>query len=223
MCNLLHVHLGWSMWHATWAAQKLPTDWEDQCERSFFCKVHAIKEFDIPAVLYINSDQMQVIYAPGNHMMWAPIGAKQVSLVGADEKCTFTLMTSVAANGTILPFQAIYSRLTKASLSTLGSLQKDLDKEGFCIKFSGTRTYWSNQSTMCNFIIYILTPYFDCIRSDLNLNILQSQKALWQINVWSVHRSEEFCTWMKKFHPLIILDYMPGGCTGVHQSCDVGI
>ena len=28
---------------------------------------------------------------------------------------------------------------------------------------------------------------------------------------------------MKKYHPQIILDFVPGGCTGVHQPCDVGI
>jgi hypothetical protein len=28
---------------------------------------------------------------------------------------------------------------------------------------------------------------------------------------------------MKDNHPTIILDFVPGGCTGVHQPCDVGI
>lgn len=29
--------------------------------------------------------------------------------------------------------------------------------------------------------------------------------------------------WMKKNHPTIILDFVPGGCTGVAQPCDVRI
>ena len=41
--------------------------------------------------------------------------------------------------------------------------------------------------------------------------------------MWSVHRSEEFRGWMKTNHPNIILDFVPGGCTSVHQPCDVGI
>ena len=28
---------------------------------------------------------------------------------------------------------------------------------------------------------------------------------------------------MKAYHPTIILDYVPGGCTGVVQPCDIGI
>ncbi|KIK07128.1 hypothetical protein K443DRAFT_87893, partial [Laccaria amethystina LaAM-08-1] len=50
-----------------------------------------------------------------------------------------------------------------------------------------------------------------------------SQKSLWSIDVWSVHRSDEFKTWVNQHHPTIILDYVPGGCTGDAQPCDVGI
>lgn len=32
----LHGQMSWSIRAATQAAQKHPTDWEDQCERSFF-------------------------------------------------------------------------------------------------------------------------------------------------------------------------------------------
>jgi hypothetical protein len=79
----------------------------------FFRKVYVIKEEDIPAMLYVN--QTQVVYAPGNCMTWAPVGSKQVSLVGAEEKQAFTLLVSVAANETILPFQAVYRGETKRS------------------------------------------------------------------------------------------------------------
>jgi len=61
--KFLHGLLSWSLWKATQAAQKLPKDWEDQCEWSFFHKAYAIKEEDIPAKLYVNSDQMQLVYA----------------------------------------------------------------------------------------------------------------------------------------------------------------
>jgi hypothetical protein len=71
------------------------------------------------------------------------------------------------------------------------------------------------------FVNNILAPYFD--NEKKKLGHPPHQKALWQIDVWSVHRSKEFRTWMKQNHPNIILDYVPGGCTGVHQPCDVGI
>jgi hypothetical protein len=62
----LHKTLSWRVRKATRAAQKLPDGWEDQCERSFFCKAYVIKEEDIPPSLYANPDQAQVVYAPGN-------------------------------------------------------------------------------------------------------------------------------------------------------------
>ena len=97
----------------------------------------------------------------------------------------------------------------------------DVKAAGMQLEFSGTKTYWSNQKTMQNFVNGILAPYFEKTKAQLALP--PSQKSLWQIDVWSVHRSEEFRAWIKKEHPTILLDYVPGGCTSVHQPCDVGI
>ena len=142
-------------------AQKLPKNWKDQCEQSFFHKAYAIKEEDIPARLYVNSDQMELVYAPGNQMTWAQTGSKQVAVVGMDEKQAFTLLVSVAADGTILPYQAIFQGQTKLSLPAV-SLPNydDAMKAGFKFEFLGMKTYWSNQKTMCAFVDNILTPYF---------------------------------------------------------------
>jgi hypothetical protein len=220
--KFLHGLLSWSLRKATQAAQKLPKDWEDQCEQSFFRKAYAIKEEDIPAELYVNSDQTQLVYAPGNRMTWAPTGSKQVAVVGMDEKRAFTLLVSVAADGTILPFQAIFQGKTKLSLPAASSPNyDDAMKAGFKFEFSGTKTYWSNQKTMRVFVDNILTPYFTSRKVELGLPI--EQKSLWQIDVWLVHHSKEFRDWMRINHPNVVIDFVPGGCTGVHQPCDIGI
>ncbi|KAJ2924372.1 hypothetical protein H1R20_g12726, partial [Candolleomyces eurysporus] len=57
-------HLNWTKQKATKAAQKLPGNWEEQCKKSALRKAWSIKEYDIPSALYINSDQMQVVYTP---------------------------------------------------------------------------------------------------------------------------------------------------------------
>ncbi|KAF4621853.1 hypothetical protein D9613_012075 [Agrocybe pediades] len=222
MRKFLHSAMAWSLRKGTHVAQKMPKNWEDICEKSFFCKAFIIKENDIPVDLYVNSDQTQVVYAPGNRMTWTPAGTSQVAIVGIEEKRAFTLMVSVCANGTLLPFQAIYVGLTKVSLpAPTATNYDDCIKAGFLFEVSGTKTYWSNQSTMRNFVNKILAPYFDKKKEELGLP--STQKSLWQIDVWSVHRSEEFRSWMRKMHPTIIIDFIPGGCTGVHQPCDVGI
>ena len=43
------------------------------------------------------------------------------------------------------------------------------------------------------------------------------------IDVWSVHRSDEFLNWMSTHHPNILINFVPSGCTGMAQPCDVGI
>ncbi|KAF8800178.1 hypothetical protein BYT27DRAFT_7038673, partial [Phlegmacium glaucopus] len=206
--------LGWSERKATRAAQKLPQDWEDKCENSFLRKAYSIKEYDIPSGLYVNSDQTQVVYAPGDKMTYAPIGAKQVALVGGEEKRAFTVMVSVANDGTLLPFQAIYEGKTHVSCPSKSAPHyDDMISAGMLLEFSGTQTYWSNMTTMKSFVNNILAPYFDAKRVALHLP--PTQKALWQIDVWSVHRSKEFRGWMSANHNNIILDFVPGGCTGL--------
>ena len=218
----LHKALEWSYRKVTRAAQKLPENWEDQCERSVLRKAYIIKEHNIPAELYVNSDQTQVTYAPGDKMTWAETGAKQVSLTNTDEKRAFTVMVSVMSDGALLPFQAIYQGKTSRSCPSPSSPHyQDVLDTGFQLVCSGTDTYWSNQQTMKLFVNDILAPYYDRKKADIGYP--PSQKSLWQIDVWSIHRSDEFRKWMKGNHPTIIIDFVPGGCTGVHQLCDVGI
>ncbi|KAF9555305.1 hypothetical protein CPC08DRAFT_617115, partial [Agrocybe pediades] len=204
--------LEWVIRKATRAARKIPDNWEDLCERSTIRKAHLIKEYDIPSRLYVNSDQTQVVYAPGNKLTYAKIGCQQVSLVGGDEKRAFTVMVSVSNDGLLLPFQAIYEGKTLASIPSATSPHyNDIISTGALLEFSGTSTYWSNMKTMKNFVSNILDPYFNRVRQELGVPL--TQKALWQIDVWSVHRSVEFRDWMRNNYPNIILDYVPGGCT----------
>ncbi|KAF8240865.1 hypothetical protein L208DRAFT_1230834 [Tricholoma matsutake] len=74
---------------------------------------------------------------------------------------------------------------------------------------------------MQSFVNKILAPYFDGKKQDLGLP--KTQCTLWQINIWLVHRSQELWDWMRDKHPMILVDFVPGGCTGIHQPCDVGI
>lgn len=172
----------WSERKATRAAQKLPCDWEDQCERAFLRKVYLIKEHDIPDTLYVNSDQTQRVYAPGGKMTWAFTGSKQVSLVGGEEKRAFTVMVSVASSSVLLPFQAVYVGKTDTSCPDKASKNYlDAIAVGFRFEFSGTKTYWSNQRTMHDFVDHILSPYFESIKRSLGLP--STQKSLWQIDV----------------------------------------
>ena len=218
----LHGTLLWSERRATRAAHKLPDNWEDVCERSFFRIAYGIKEEDIPPELYVNSDQTQIVYAQGCKLTWAKTGSRQVTVIGEDEKRAFTVLVSVSNSGELLPFQAIYQGYsTKTCPAPSAKDYKIAKAAGFRFEFSKSETYWSTQETMRTFVNEMLVPYFS--RQKMKLGLPESQKSLWQIDVWSVHRSEEFRNWMKTQHRNIILDFVPGGCTPVWQACDTGI
>lgn len=218
----LRLTLGWSERRATRDAHKLPNNWEDLCYRAFMRLVYCIKEHDIPSELFVNTDQTQVVYAPGSKLTWAKKGSKQVSVVGLEEKRAMTLVVSVGNSGQLLPFQAIYSGITKRSCpSPSCDKYKEAHELGIHFNASGNATYWSTLETMKLLVDDIVAPYFAAQKQKLNLP--QHHKCIWQIDVWSVHRSHDFREWVSKTHPDIILHYVPAGCTGVFQACDVGI
>ncbi|KAH7916943.1 hypothetical protein BV22DRAFT_987697, partial [Leucogyrophana mollusca] len=105
----------WSERRATKAAQKVPLDWENKCEQAFLRIAYSVKEEDIPTELYVNSDQTQVVLTQGSNLTWAKTGAKQVSMIGAEEKRAITVIVSVACDGTLLPLQAIYQGFSEKS------------------------------------------------------------------------------------------------------------
>jgi hypothetical protein len=100
--------------------------------------------------------------------------------------------------------------------------RKDCDEAYFRFVFSGkTGNHWSNQMTMRQWIEDVIIPYL--ARERARLGLRPSHKALLIIDVWSVHRSAEFLDWMREYHPEILIDFVPGGCTGIGQPLDVGI
>ena len=212
----------WSERAGTRAAHKLPNDWEDQCRRAFLRIAYTIKEHDIPPSLFVNTDQTQLVYAPGTKLTWAETGAKQVSVVGLDEKRAVTLVVSVANNGDLLPFQVVYKGHSSRSLPQESAKHyKNCIDAGMKFESSKTNTYWSTEETMKRLVNDIISPYFARQREKLNLP--PKQKAIWFIDCWSVHRSKTFRAWMRRKHSNIIMIYVPGGCTGICQPCDVGI
>lgn len=220
--SFLHHAVGFSPRAPTRAAQKVPQDAHLLGDKLLLRFAHIVERDFIPPALIVNSDQTQSIYAYGTAKTWSETGAKQVSVVGQEEKRAFTINVGVAQDGTLLPFQAIYTGRSQRSLPTAGAPGRErADELGFLLNWSGTDTYWSTQSTMRDYVEKILIPYFE--RRRLELGLPPTQRFIWLLDCWSVHRSEEFRTWMKTNHSRISMLFVPAGCTGLYQPCDVGI
>ncbi|CAK5265356.1 unnamed protein product [Mycena citricolor] len=220
--KFLRNFMGFSQQRATRAAQKIPENVDRILEIANLREALLVRDYNIPAALRVNSDQTQIVYQQGTKTTWSKRGAKQVNTVGMEEKRAFTLFPSIAADGTLLPMQAIFSGKTTASCPHKNAPRYDeASKLGFRFEPSGNGTYWSTHTTMHSFVDNILAPHFEDTKARLKLP--ETQYSLWKIDCWSVHRSDEFLTWMKASHPRILICFVPGGCTGLFQPLDVGV
>jgi hypothetical protein len=132
------------------------------------------------------------------------------------------LLAAASNSGDLLPFQAIYTGKSDRSLpdATAPGFSEARDL-GFLFTPSKTTTYWSTIDTMKTWVSKILVPYFNTQHTQHKLPA--NQKCILQIDCWSVHRSAKFLDWMASTYPWIIILFVPGGCTGLFQPCDVGL
>lgn len=218
----LHRNLGWTVRKATRAAQKYPANVNSVLLHAFLRFSRIIRDEEVPASCIVNADQTQVVYNSGSSSTWNATGDRQVHVLGVEEKRAFTLLVAISLSGSVLPLQAIYGGKTSRSLPDDKARGiSEARQLGFLLDYSGSNTYWSTQSTMQRFASQVLAPYF---RTQIEQQKLPStQRCIWQIDCWSVHRSAEFRDWMTQNYPWIIMLYVPGGCTGLFQACDVGV
>ena len=220
--------LGWSKRKGTQAGQKLPADAQDQMKNHAFRLAIDIRDYSIPACCCANCDQTGFTYGQPGESTYDPIGTNQVTIVGKEDKRAFTIMAGVSMSGEALPFQIMYAGMTAASLPTINDPKSEFkaandEAKRLRFRFEPTRVtgnHWSNIGTMKSYVSNVLSVYFNEQRALLKQ---KDQVCLWTIDCWSVHRSQEFRDWMRDNYPWILVRYVPGGCTGVFQPCDVGI
>ncbi|KAK7467425.1 hypothetical protein VKT23_004479 [Stygiomarasmius scandens] len=221
------TRLGWSLRSGTRTAQKLPENYSELLLEAFLREATVIRDYQIPASLRVNTDQTQSVLQPGTGVTWNKKGEKQVDIAGKDEKRAFTLVPSISASGEVLPMQAIFQGQTQQSCPSKGAAAyQEARALGFLLEPSCTDTYWSTLDTMKNLVNKVIAPYFEAKKAEilgLSDEDRKNQFSLWKIDCWSVHRSEEFLTWMKKTHQNIIVLFVPSSCTGIFQPLDVGI
>jgi hypothetical protein len=44
---------------------------------------------------------------------------------------------------------------------------------------------------------------------------------VWLLDCWSVHKNKEFLDWMRKYHPTILVIFIPTNCTSELQPLNV--
>jgi len=216
----LNKELNWSFRAATKASQKIPDDWEDQCEMTFFRLVYTIATSDIHPSLVINADQTMIHLVPGgNQRTYDEKGCKQVSLHGLDEKRGFTSLVAITVAGTVLGTQSIWCGMTAASIPTLKACV-DAEQSGHIISWN-PNSHWSSLTSMQEFYEKIISPHRQQMIKQHNLP--DSAKSIIYFDCWQVHRSADMLSWLKDTYTWLIVIFVPAGCTGIFQPCDVGL
>lgn len=175
--RFLHTYANFSPRVATHAAQKLPDDWDKQCEDAFLRIVEYVRRYNIPPELIVNADQTGLCVIPAGNKTWDKTGSKQVSTFGKDEKQQFTMLVGLAASGDVIPFQCIHKGKTSASLPS-----EAVRAEGERIGITwvpGGKNHWSSVETMklvCNTTTW------------LTFGITTNMPTVGQSKLASVHR-----------------------------------
>lgn len=144
--RFLHIEMGWSHQTVTRAAQKTPDNWENECQDMFMRIVYQVLIRNIPCKAIVNADQTSVCLVPHSKVTWAPTGAKQVDVIGKEEKRQFTLMVTTSCSGEFLPLQSIWHGKTDQSLPSPG-FRKPSEALGN-IWSAGGDMHWSNFACM---------------------------------------------------------------------------
>ena len=221
--HFIYQNLKWSFRRSTRASQKTPANADELCHQQFLRHAITARDTVIPTAGFrVNIDQMNIVYQCATSSTYEDVGASQVAVVGKDEKRAFTLLIGISDSGDALPFQAIFQGTTQRSCPSRKSALYDVAMNlGFKFEFSNTDTYWSTFDLMCKYVCDILVPYFT--EQKKRARASDDQECILQLDVWAVHRSVTFRTWLDQNYPWIIYLFVPGGCTGIAQPCDVGI
>jgi hypothetical protein len=195
----------------------LPDDWEMQVED--LAKRLAIVTFthDIPPSLVVNADQTGWPLAPSRGNTLAKKGAKEVAVIGKDDKRQVTLLLGCSAAGDMVPPQLILKGKREKSLPPMAVRIKP-EFDGWLFSLNPINT-WSSLTTMKEWVQRVLAPYFDAKRKELGLK--SDQKAVLILDCWSVHKSAEFRNFLRVEYGNIILLYVPACCTSKGQVVDL--
>jgi len=226
----------------TTAASKLPIDWRNQgidmAKRiAYNIQVYKVRKnavccmplvsvlssadiswscshLQVHPSLVINMDQTGAHLVPSDTHTYEVKGAKDVKVIGADDKRQITVCIASSLHGDLLPLQLIFQGKTTACHP-----DRTPAATAARVHITHSENHWSNQETMQQYIREVIVPYSEQRIAEHNLPA-DSHICL-VLDVWSVHKSEEFRFFLRTHFPRIHLVYVPPNCTSQLQVADV--
>ena len=112
----------WTYKRGSTGGQKLPADWEVQCNAMVQRVSATAAKHDIRHPCFIiNWDQTSCILVPAGKYTYANVKSKQVPIVGKDEKRQITAVVASTLEGDMLPLQLIFTGQDKKQAEAASS------------------------------------------------------------------------------------------------------
>ena len=119
--------------------------------------------FNVPEALVVNFDQTGLQILPTRGVTRCLKGAKEVPIVGLDDKRQITAVLAAATDGSFLPIQLIFHGKTSRYLP---SQTERNEYEQIRWHFTMTENHWSNYESMVSYMREIISPYTYSIYKD---------------------------------------------------------
>jgi hypothetical protein len=206
--------LSWTWRVRTTAASKVPLDWREQGVLMAKRIAFNIQAYKVHPSLVINMDQTGVHLAPVDSRTYETKGCKEVKVIGAEDKRQITACIGSSLNGDMLPLQLIFQGKTAACHppATEASVEAH-------VHLTHSDNHWSNQTTMQEYVREVIVPYAERCAAEHTLP--RDSHIVLVLDVWAVHKSEEFRRFLRTHHPNIHLVFVPPNCTSQLQVADV--
>ena len=175
---------------------------------------YAMQVYKVHPSLVINMDQTGVHLAPVDSRTYEATGSKEVMVIGADDKRQITACIASSLDGDLLPLQLIFQGKTNACHPPSTPASQDA-----YVHITHSENHWSNQQTMKEWVTEVLTPY--ATRQCVAHTLAADSHLILVLDVWAVHKSEEFRKFIRTHHPHIHLVFVPPNCTSRLQVADV--
>jgi hypothetical protein len=220
-CRLfVATKLNWTFRRAT-TGSSLPLHWRDdgvKLLKRIAIRIDEVNHSNSVRItfdpsLLINFDQTGVHLVPKSNYTYASKGSGNVAVIGEDDRRQITAVMASSADGDLLPLQLIFQGKTERCEPTPTD---DVKRSLFHITHS--ENHWSNQTTMEAYIERIIQPYIQ--QKIVEKRLPRDSRAIVLLDCWSVHKSAEFRTFVKKKYKNIILVFIPPNCTSKLQICD---
>lgn len=159
-------------------------------------------------------DQTGVHLVPSSRWTYETINSSSVAVIGAEDKRQITACIASSMDGDLLPLQLIFQGKTDRSLPAISpaSIAARVD-------LTRSDNHWSTQETMQRYIAQIIMPHVE--RSIQQHQLHADAKIILVLDVWAVHKSEEFRRFLRTRYPRIHLVFVPANCTSKLQVADV--